>query len=307
MKIIILLIAGIFVFAVSNGQTNFKWEKSDSISKTQSQLFLETKIFLEKTLNSKNIIQQEDKESGLILVKGIIIKQPNNSNVYTYGYNISFKFSQLKYRIILDSVYCFSAVYYNKSIKKIEPFDGENCPKTGVLNGGISKKSAINMMNSLKSNFQSFVDEYEKQISSKTNLILDDKEPNKILTTQNNGLKQFSISDSIRLLEKKFLDFQQNYQSDKKEINLSGLYLKKAANNSYKGMALLLVSAGCSVLGANYQSKALSSKAASKASNLNSANASFIASGIIAIASLVCYISVPINIHKAGNKLHFIK
>ena len=52
-------------------QTDFKWEKIDSVPKTKYQIYSDTKMFIAENWKSvQNVIQNDDKEAGLILVKG---------------------------------------------------------------------------------------------------------------------------------------------------------------------------------------------------------------------------------------------
>lgn len=75
MKKTILLIAGIFIGFASFAQTNFKWEKIDSVAKTKSQLYSDTKMFIAETWkSSKDVIQNDDKEGGVLLIRGISIR-----------------------------------------------------------------------------------------------------------------------------------------------------------------------------------------------------------------------------------------
>ena len=60
---------------LSYSQTNFQWEKIDSVNKSKAQIYSDTKMFIAEVWKSANsVIQNDDKESGLILVKGSTIK-----------------------------------------------------------------------------------------------------------------------------------------------------------------------------------------------------------------------------------------
>ena len=73
-KILYLIIAVVFVFDFGFGQENFKWEKSDTIPKTKSQLYSNTKMFIaENWKSAKTVIQNEDIEAGIIFLKGKMI------------------------------------------------------------------------------------------------------------------------------------------------------------------------------------------------------------------------------------------
>ncbi len=171
MKKLILITVGILMFIFSNGQTNFKWEKTDSVAKTKAQIYSDTKMFIaEYWKSAQNVIQNDDKESGTILIKGTSIMKEyvmNGEYVYIYNYTVTFRMKNNKYRINIDNVYCESAYMTGSkySITKIEPFDGDNCPKTGTFSApGIPKKKAIPMMAKFKQDLQSIVDSYEEYI-----------------------------------------------------------------------------------------------------------------------------------------------
>jgi hypothetical protein len=73
---------------------NFKWEKMDSVSKTKAQIYTDTKMFISEAWKSaKDVIQNDDKDGGVILVKGISSPKINfmmNAYEYVYKYNVSF-------------------------------------------------------------------------------------------------------------------------------------------------------------------------------------------------------------------------
>lgn len=165
------LIMSVFL---SNAQTNFKWDIMDSIPKTKSQIYSDTKIFIAKTWKSaQNVIQNDDKESGNIIIKGSSIQKVNHSmNVFTYIYNytVTFKMKDNKYKIIIDNVYCESAIPVGQAkfdIIKIEPFDGEYVKgETSMMNVTLPEKKAVTMITALKSELQLIADEYIKSMKT---------------------------------------------------------------------------------------------------------------------------------------------
>ncbi len=173
MKLPIILI--LLIISVNNlfSQTNFVWEKTDSVSKSKSQIYTDTKMFIAETWkSSKAVIENDDKEGGIILIKGNVIKSDTYSmNVleYVYAYTITFRMKDSKYKITLDNVYCKSTSNnFNWQVKKVEPFDGDNCPKinTGLTSTGLPKKKMIALMASVKNELQSIIDNYTQYIKS---------------------------------------------------------------------------------------------------------------------------------------------
>jgi hypothetical protein len=71
-----LLLMVSYSYHIANGQANFKWEVTDSSKKSASEIYSETKMFIAKTWKSSNeVIQNDDKEAGIILVKAISLQK----------------------------------------------------------------------------------------------------------------------------------------------------------------------------------------------------------------------------------------
>lgn len=165
-KLLFVFIIGMMVLQ-SYGQDNFKWNKVDSVNKTKSEIYSDTKMYIAQTWKSaQNVIQNDDKESGNILVKGQIIKHiivmGLQDYCYTYNYTVTFLMKENKFKITLDNVYCESAIFMTNPsayISKIQPFEGE-CTET------FNKKKTNVMMSEVKSGLQNLVDDYIKTIKS---------------------------------------------------------------------------------------------------------------------------------------------
>lgn len=164
MKNLLLFLVTFLLINNVSGQTNFKWEKSDSIPKTKSQIYTDTKLFIAQTWqSSKEVIQNDDKDGGVILIKGISVKNASglmySSFEYIFEYTLTFKMKDGKYKIILDNVYCKSAYAGSdhRSIRQLEPSNEIPYPnKTGEL----SNKKAVEIMTLLNHELQSIVDAY---------------------------------------------------------------------------------------------------------------------------------------------------
>ncbi|MHB8158246.1 MAG: DUF4468 domain-containing protein [Desulfocucumaceae bacterium] len=172
-KTIFLFISMVISVMVSNAQTNFKWDIADSIPKSKSQIYSDTKIFIAKTWKSaQTVIQNDDKEAGNILVKGSSVQKvyhSMNDFTYVYSYTVTFRMKDNKFKIIIDNVFCESAVPVGQAkydILKIEPFDGEYVKgKTGMMTATLPEKKAVPMMATLRAELQSIVDNYIKYIN----------------------------------------------------------------------------------------------------------------------------------------------
>jgi hypothetical protein len=170
MKKLILLLFGILSFGLSFGQTNFKWEKTDSVAKTKEQIYSDTKMFIaEKWKSAKDVIQNDDKETGVILVKGLIEESISGTYIFVYGYAVKFLMKENKYKIIIEDVHCEMS-YNNKggvSYSCVDVFDGEDYKDKGAFNTSVlPKKYAIKMMTSLKADLQKVFDDYVKYIKA---------------------------------------------------------------------------------------------------------------------------------------------
>jgi hypothetical protein len=98
---------------ISFGQTRFQFEFMDSTSKSKSELYTLNKMFIGETWkSSQNVINVDDKDGGVILVKGLSIQNlyfQMNDHRYTFRYSIKFLFKDNKYKMIISDVYCESA------------------------------------------------------------------------------------------------------------------------------------------------------------------------------------------------------
>lgn len=158
------------------GQKNFVWEKVDTSSKTKNQLYSDTKMFIADKWNSaQNVIQNDDKEGGNILIKGLTQKIRVNRGLsvddYTFSYTIKFMFKENKYRMVIDDVRCHSSwVTTNTTTQGGCTIVSETYPteKGFALTGLASEKKYLDLMGRLKEDIQGIYDEYIKYISKKS-------------------------------------------------------------------------------------------------------------------------------------------
>lgn len=112
MKVTLHLIFLMLFTLNSLAQSNFEWIKTDSIQRTKEQLYSTTKMFIAETWkSSKDVIQNDDKEGGLILIKGkteVIWKEGKGmlTTFYEswYSYHVTFRMKNSKYQIKIDNV-----------------------------------------------------------------------------------------------------------------------------------------------------------------------------------------------------------
>jgi len=159
---------------ISFGQTNFKWEKTDSIQKTKSQIYSDTKMFIAQTWKSAQaVIQNDDKEAGNILIKGVCKITVQSGGGYLdeyYDYTVSFKMKDNKYKIIIDNVYGSNSIVSRGKggpypVIKIFEGSADNCTQTAWITG-VTKNKAVEVMSDLKRILQSIVNDYDKYIKT---------------------------------------------------------------------------------------------------------------------------------------------
>ncbi|MEI8202427.1 MAG: hypothetical protein WCH34_05410 [Bacteroidota bacterium] len=301
MKRILFALALMLAISSSFSQTNFKWEKTDTISKTKSQIYFETKMFIDNYWKfDKPLFLINDEERGEILISGTKIKYPhpkNDENIYVYRYNVDFKISKGKFNIIIDSVHCESAIWGNFDVKKIEPFEGENCPNTGLY---LSKSKAKKMMISLKQDFQLILNKYYEDIKKPIAI--------QLITQKTEEVEKRIIKDSIANKSVSVIPYDekqlviQNIQNEisvlkfdnkrqKKALNMTGDYLKKSSNNLWAYFGLTIAGGVISGVGT----------ALSK--NNNDRLGYIIAGGTIELGGIICWLIHIGRLSQAGNEL----
>jgi len=178
MKKILLLSIALFLIYSASAQADFKWGKIDSIPKSKSQIYSDTKTFLSNVWKSADkIIQRDDKEAGIIVVKGKSVQIFNFALCpyeYTYEYVVTFKMRDGMYKITIDHVYCSSAFggKDRSAIKRIEPVDGNPYP---LETGWLAEKRAGKMIQTLKQELQTILDSYIEFLKAPVDGLLNEK------------------------------------------------------------------------------------------------------------------------------------
>lgn len=160
-KILFLLL--LFASIHSIAQENFKWDYIQKSDKMKDQLYSDTKMFVAEAWNSaQSVTQNDDKENGLILIKGASIQSlvyQMNNHVWTFTYTVKFYMKDNKYRIVIDNVHCESAQcgIYQWPLMPV----ADNYPENKGMNiTGVNKKRYETLMTNLKQELQKLVDGY---------------------------------------------------------------------------------------------------------------------------------------------------
>jgi len=160
----LLVLALMLISITSFGQANFKWDVIiDSLDDNQDQLYSKTKLFIGETWKSaQNVIQNDDKDAGIILIKGISVQNlyyQMNDHRWTYSYSIKFLMKNNKCRIIIEDVYC-SAARVAQYDWPLMPLSDVYPSSKGMKITGVNEKRYIQLMTSLRAELQSIVDSY---------------------------------------------------------------------------------------------------------------------------------------------------
>ena len=158
MKKLLLFISTSLILNISFGQVDFRWEKVDSVNKSKSQIYSDTKMFIAEFWKSaQNVIQNDDKESGMILVKGASLKSCTyllNTHNFIFSYTVKFFMKENKFKIQIENVSMTShtcGVYTWCTIQPVDNFEG---------NQNLSAKRGNEIFAELKNELQSIFDNY---------------------------------------------------------------------------------------------------------------------------------------------------
>jgi hypothetical protein len=107
MKKILLILILFFTTWITYSQSKFSIEIIDSIKgKSKSEIYSATKLFIAEYWVSANaVIQNDDKENGIILIKGLT-KSNLDWREAIHSYTLKFYMKDERCRIILDNVEC---------------------------------------------------------------------------------------------------------------------------------------------------------------------------------------------------------
>jgi hypothetical protein len=141
-----------------------RWEVVDSLSKTKNQIYSDTKMFIADYWKSaQSVIQNDDKDAGMILVKGST-RQPTSVGLGTlyfwYSYTVKFLMKDNKYKLIVENIHYSSGPNSSWNSYSVSASD-EN---PGITKSGLSDKSWNMLMLNLRTEMQSIVDSYQTKI-----------------------------------------------------------------------------------------------------------------------------------------------
>lgn len=149
MKSLLIIFCSI-LFQLSFAQNQFKWETIDSTTKSKEQLYSLTKMYIaEKWKSANDVIQNDDKDGGVIILKGLTqkftYKYLMNYHDFTYQYTMKFYFKDKKYKVQLEDITCHSHYVVANKWNCIEPTEN-----TSNKIEGMSSEKLTEMMAALK-------------------------------------------------------------------------------------------------------------------------------------------------------------
>ena len=173
MKKLLTLFFFFSLCAVNFAQTNFKWELTDSTAKTKTQIYADTKLFIAEAWNSaKDVIQNDDKENGIVLIKGLSKSRITGVwgySDYYFSYTVQFRMKDGKYRITLDNVDYDNAITTSTSKPSPLSLDGFQ----GAFKDGMTEKNYNKVIEGLKDNLNTLVLSYQSYMKKPTVAIAD--------------------------------------------------------------------------------------------------------------------------------------
>ena len=154
----------LFIGLMSFGQSNFKWDVViDSLDNNKSELYSKSKTFIKEARKSANdVIQNDDKEGGVIFVKGLnfqSLRYKASDHRWRFSYSIKFLMKDYECRIIIDDVLCTSAKVGSYNWPKMPVADSYPESK-GIRITGVNKVRYTTIMDSLKGELQFVVNSY---------------------------------------------------------------------------------------------------------------------------------------------------
>ena len=151
-------------------QSNFI-VRIDSIPKSKTQIYSDTKLFIGEHFKlSKNIIQNDDANGGVILIESIINQYVGNgldTKKFCYSYNVKFLMKDNKCKIIINNIRYKSGPGLDKSwnISKL-PFGSnlDNGMYPGYIESDLDRKDWMNLKISIEKELYLLAESYIKYI-----------------------------------------------------------------------------------------------------------------------------------------------
>lgn len=167
-KIFIITILMLYSYSIK-GQENFEWDVIvEAPGETEAQLYSKTKQFIaEAFVSAQDVLQNDDKEAGMILLKGTSITEVS-ANLHTHRavFNFTTKIyvKDNKCRMVIENVHGISSSLGGNVWPTLPVADSYPAEK-GYKKTSLSKKKYSLVMNLLKDDIQSLADGFKIKMS----------------------------------------------------------------------------------------------------------------------------------------------
>lgn len=134
------------------------FERIDSIPKTKEEIFSDTKLFISTHWKSLSLIQNEDRETGLISVNSSVVV----NECYVYTFTVNFYMKDKKYKVVIGSIQpqkriCNGTTQYSPDI-----CDG--CPFPGSFKAAVYEKVWIKIQEDFASEMNGILNSYNEYL-----------------------------------------------------------------------------------------------------------------------------------------------
>jgi hypothetical protein len=167
----LILGALLLLSTISFGQS-YKIEKTDSVSKSKGEIYSATKAFIARSWNSsQDVIQNDDREGGIIILKGIIIEEVYANKIspdptkYVYSYTFRFLMKDNKYKVVVEDISCDRATCLTYRWPSIEITDSPTYP--GYMKCSLKEEKYMALIESVKNRLNGIVLSYEESLNTK--------------------------------------------------------------------------------------------------------------------------------------------
>ena len=167
MKKALLLLFVIPLTAIA--QDNFQWDVRDSTEMSKDDIYAKAKQFIAETWNEPGkVIKNDDKESGLILLRGLHVEEmyyQMNNHRWTFSYQVKFQMRDNQWRMVIEDVHCESARAAQYDWPRLPM--SMTYPEKGFKKTSLKEDRYLTIMRNVQGAMQSLADRYVKALNEK--------------------------------------------------------------------------------------------------------------------------------------------
>jgi hypothetical protein len=152
-----------------SAQTNFAWDEIIELDgQSKDQIYSKTKLYVADTWKSANdVIQNDDKEAGLILLKGSTMQNlvyQTLDHKYYFSYTIKLYQKDDKARMTIDNVNCTNVIVTGNYDWAKPPVADAYPEDKGMKLTSMTEKNYLKLMEMLKSDIQLIADKFKSDM-----------------------------------------------------------------------------------------------------------------------------------------------